>query len=356
VSLFADTLDSTATVNIVPNIPDGFKLVYLNQGILKPVAGANDSALLIATSNAVNNTFPIIIGTSNAVNNLYPIIIGTSNAMNDYQPLIVANSNAIVTMAGQSAAAANAALATIDHGPANIHYSSGTVTMSYDVYVSADHTLNIHSSGVIDGSGHTINFTCSAGPILYLDPGVTVTLQNVELDAFAPELVSYGAGAQLLFGQDVEITLCRNVDLNVTWSFIGDASIKGDGYELNLVHQDALMVADTKTLTLEDVVVAGLGGSGANNMRIVGQDGTIACRNSELLMEANFSFTAGKLDIYHDVKLKGEHIFAYTSPQDLTIATDAALLIDRGVTFSYDSTDGVAPKDHVVLVDQTAQL
>jgi hypothetical protein len=92
VTLFADALDVTATVNISPNIPDGLQLIYKNNGILKALGETGNSTLAIDNSNAIvgwiKDTSNVVAGLLVDMSNA--IVAGGGNA------LAIENSNAIV--------------------------------------------------------------------------------------------------------------------------------------------------------------------------------------------------------------------------------------------------------------------
>ncbi len=357
VSLLYDTTSSPAMgLSIFPTTSNNVNLVYLNRGTIKGLAdagqAANITALVTANSNAIVTQNNLLQATSNAVVTQNNLLIATSNAVVTQNTLLIATSNLAVKH--------DDFWNTIDHGPANIHFNSASITMSFDTFVSNDHRILIHASTLINGSGHTITLGPNNQNTIVLDPGISATFSNLILDGVTPQTFQLGAGSNLYFGDGTQLHIKKTLDLNTTWSFNGDARIFGAGSTLRLNNQAAIVVFNNKTLSIDDTRLEGLGNGGIHNMRILGANGTIALRQSTLLLEGTYNFTAGKLDFYGDVKMEGPgKLFAYTSPDDSTIRSYACLLVDRGVTFSYDST-AAAPlnntKGKIVLQDATSQL
>ena len=101
-------------------------------------------------------------------------------------------------------------------------------------------------------------------------------------------------------------------------------------------------------------------------MRCVDYTGIINLRNVDLNLAGNYTITAGNINIYNDVALRGKgYQFAFSSNGTLAIKSGATFLIDRNVTFSYDSSglgdrggDGIsgASKDQLTMADQTSRL
>ena len=148
-------------------------------------------------------------------------------------------------------------------------------------------------------------------------------------------------------------------------SFDGRVYINGHGNEIDLSNlQHGFDVLPSATLNIYNSRISGLGGSGAdyiNNMKCIGPDSTLTLSNCELMMQNNYSFTEGYLNIYQDVAIRGPEnpagtplVFAYTSSYNSTIRSQGKLMIDHYVTYSYDP--GVANKTLLTFEDATSVL
>jgi hypothetical protein len=79
------------------------------------------------------------------------------------------------------------------------------------------------------------------------------------------------------------------------------------------------------------------------------------------MMQNDYSFTEGYLNIYQDVAIRGPEnpagaplVFTYRSPRLTTIKSLGKLMIDRNVTYSYDPT--VAQKNLISFENATSIL
>jgi len=249
-----------------------------------------------------------------------------------------------------------------------------------------------------DGRGFTMQFARGAALAnsIVVAAGKTVTLQNVVLKDFSSAAVTLGAGASLLFGDGVTVELGSNESLSMTWSFTGQttpSTIKGNGCSLNLDtlsagNNVAIAVgsgegASPVTLNIQDVYLQGLKGgvaldtlvadnytystnsaylASSNLLRCVDYTGIINLRNVNVGLTGNYTLSAGSINIYNDVCIQGKgYQFAFSSNGTLAVKSAATLLIDRNVTFSYDSSGlgarGLdASKNQLTLADQTSRL
>ncbi|MBM3894181.1 hypothetical protein FJ366_01115 [Candidatus Dependentiae bacterium] len=251
-----------------------------------------------------------------------------------------------------------------------------------------------------NGGGRSIQFARGTGQsgALVVAANKTVTLENVVLKDFSSACCSLGSGASLVFGNGVTIELSAKEDLSMTWSFTGQSTastIRGCGHVLNLGSLSSNFVGisvgagegagSPVNLWLDDVVVEGLTGavnvgtSGAlsakttysvaeayiasrNLIRCVDYTGVINLRNTDLNLAGNYTLSAGNINIYNDVNIKGKgYTFAFSSNGTLAIQSASTLYVDRNVTFSYDSSGlgargGSASKNQLTMASQTSRL
>jgi pectate lyase len=64
--------------------------------------------------------------------------------------------------------------------------------------------------------------------------------------------------------------------------------------------------------------------------------GTITLRDSIIKLSGNYTFSRGSLLLLDNVEISGTNKFVYSSGLTSTISTLSNLLIDYGITFSYD--------------------
>jgi WD40 repeat protein len=371
-----------------------------------PLAVSNSNAvagLLVDTSNAVNNfvipnsqtlvsATALIINNSNAANNIASIINTTSNAMVTYQPLIVANSNAVNgllvatsnaaagllvatsnAMAGLLVATSNALaglevansnalvtagqympwIDTIDHGLAHVHVTTASPTFTFNLYLSSDHQLQVHTSSDMNFSSNSINFAEGSGISLVLDPGVTVTLRSVVVRNYSDARVSLGANAALWFGTQCRIELSEEQSLSRTWSFAGTNSrIRGNNTVLNVgTGQNYIAIQPQSFTTISNVILQGVRD---NNIQCLDDTSSIVFDNTKILLSSDFSFTTGSLNFSGDVTLRGTSIFNYTTHMGSTLNSATKLSIDQGMTFNYAPANNL--RNLLVMTDSTSVL
>jgi hypothetical protein len=338
---------------------------------------ANSYAIVSTNALAVNNSWAVVsvhelaVATSNALLANQTLDIETSNAVVAVDILARANSAAIVgwirdtsnAVAGllvatsQAASSArgeadraNNSLLTVDHGPAHIHMS-GAMTLSFDTYVSPDHQLRIHASGVFDGAGHAMKLGRS-GIAIDIDPAVTVTLQNVVLKDFVDTSINVGAGSAVYFGQNAVLELGAGQSVTRTWTFAGYGSIKGNAENLSLGNgQNYIVVLPNAGLTLKDVYLSNVRD---NNIRCMGDAASLTLENAWLQLASDYTFSAGSIAMASDVHISGTSSFNYTTRMGSTVQSGARLNLEMGSTLNY--APSIASKNLLILADSSSQM
>ena len=322
-----------------------------------------NSSSIVYQSSVLTSSLPTLFAniggnpnftTSNA-------IVYFSNILTSSLPplfaLTTANSSAVIfvatQLAGSSATIASlqTQLGTIDHGPLSLAFTSGTVTMSYDSFLSTDHTMRFLNTALLNGNGHFINFATQGSPLLLLDPSVSVTLSNVHLQGILTSQISYGAGATLLFGNGSFCDLNNSQDLSTTLSFAGNALVNGNGKIVTMQPGGNIITCPGSTLTLKNITIRGVAGS---NIRCLDNTAKIIFDNVKLVFDSNFSFTVGAFDVNEKLQLTGTSVFTYKSSQISKILARSELIVDRNMTLSYDSPS--TSKTLIVLNDATSIL
>jgi hypothetical protein len=164
-------------------------------------------------------------------------------------------------------------------------------------------------------------------------PGV-VDINGKRLFLGAQELT---LNTPLIFEDACDITLGNNLVLTQTWTFQGDCLINGNGNVIALQGAGEIVVDSGATLVINDVNFACVKGY---NIRCVDNSSTLVLTGGSLDLESDYSFTVGSLLISGDCLIKGDGndvTFAYQSAMTMTLNMEASLLIDYGVTFSFDS-------------------
>ena len=272
------------------------------------------------------------------------LLVATSNAVvaSGGNALAVDNSNAIVgwikdtsnsLVSGGGSVDNSAALGTIDHGPAHIHMSAA-MTMSYNDYISVDHSFYIHNSGLIDGAGHRINFATNLASMMFLDTGVTVTFENVELFDYSDDKVSFGVGSDIIFGTGCRVHLNNLNFISRVWRCAGTPEIYGGGNEM-IIFDDAsgIEVSPSSQVLIHDVRLSGVEGA---RLYCFSNKSSIVFDNAQIILSNDYTFTMGSMKFYRDVTWAGTTQWHYASAMGSTIDSQARLIFDRGLSWFYD--------------------
>jgi hypothetical protein len=297
----------------------------------------NNSNTLLYLNRTMSNAFAFCC--KNTSNTLLYLTRINSNAM---IYLTKNNSNAIVWLDTQ--------MHTIDHGPLDHEVVTTTTHMIFDIYLSHEHHMNVHTSTVIDGHGHVINFAKDQPDVFNVDAGCNVTLTNVILRGYEDEAVSLDTGASVVFGDGTRIELQETpVQLERDWTFEGDARVEGLATRL-MIEPYNIVVSPNSTLLLGDIDLVALK---QNNMRCGGDTSSITLRNIAMHMTHDYSFTSGALQFEQDIVMTGTGKFTLGTNMPSTILENSSLIVD-GPTFSY--APSIIDRDLLVMTDQTSRL
>jgi len=222
----------------------------------------------------------------------------------------------------------------------SVELNGGKLYLEQDLIFSNSVTSFVNSSGtstaVVYGQNHMIVFSTGIN-----DLSGTVSFVNCD------------------------ILLNTDISISDTIFFDGNCCFNGRGSVLDLVNNGGVVCVDeSSSLTFENLIVLGLGGSEdsgyINNLKCLAPDSHLTFRNCGLIMSNNYSFTEGWIHFYQDDSIYGRSllrsqdnlIFAFQSPQYMTIHPYSRLLLEGNLTFSYDSDS--AEKDHLIMVDNTS--
>ena len=244
------------------------------------------------------------------------------------------NSNAIINL---TTAVQNIQqeLNTIDHGPNNIHFNDTDVrySLSYDLFISASHILDLVGSNIINGAGHTIKLAKNNDNIVRIAANQKVIFTNLVIKDFDEGAFQFGANSQLIFGDNTCIELSSMQSLSLAWTVSGRVVFNGFGNVLMMQPGGALQVVTRGALTMQDISITGLK---ENNIRCQDRSTSLTFKDAHLHLDHNYNFTANKLIYAGDVLVTGTNTFGY-SPTDLTsgVSVNSTLLFDVGTTLSY---------------------
>lgn len=246
----------------------------------------------------------------------------------------------------------DAQLDTIDHGPWGVMIDTApTYTLSFDIFLSSSHTLLVTVDTTINGSGHAIKFARKQSNQFRIQPGVTVTLENVVLRDFDDEAISLmSPSSQIIFGNCTKVELSECQDLTKTWTFVGETLLYGDGNVLNFADKK-IHLLEPSHLTIQNLALENVRG---NNLSCSGPDAHLIFKGSTLHLSSDYIFSVGSMRFVEENIITGTTAFVYTSTGYSMISGNATLVFDKGLTFSYAPAS--SDRDLIALQDVTSRL
>ncbi|MCK4499445.1 hypothetical protein KAU11_03045 [Candidatus Babeliales bacterium] len=155
------------------------------------------------------------------------------------------------------------------------------------------------------------------------------------------------------------VELNGDVTLTGTWVFQGNATVRGNGNRIILDPDGSLIVWHNSIATFDNVIFDGLaqssGSVGTFNLRCLDNDSKLLLRNSKLILDKDYSFTVGTIDVERTVEIIGaSYTFTHASILDFAIKSKSRLTIGRDTWFSYASIAGT--NNHLTMQDDTSEL
>jgi len=161
----------------------------------------------------------------------------------------------------------------------------------------------------------------------------SIDLNGRKLSFGAKELTWNGA----IYFIDAFNDFNANLTLNATWTFAGNSVLCGNGNTLTMGSKGNILVRPNSSLIIKSTTIQNVYG---NNIRCEDASSTITLQNVKWIQSADYSFTVGRIDILDKCDLFGTATLAYQSSKPITIKKNARLLLNDGMTFSYDAAGG----------------
>jgi len=150
--------------------------------------------------------------------------------------------------------------------------------------------------------------------------------------------------------QNLKAILNGDIVLTTTMLILGSCEIEGNGYKLDLTQTSSFTIGSGANLLLKNMTIKGISGTVIN---FVDSTGVLGLRDVTWVQNGSYTFTNGAFTITNDVLFTGTSNFIYSSTKTSTINSNAQLMLDNGMTFSYASTNA---KNLLAMTDQTSQL
>lgn len=153
--------------------------------------------------------------------------------------------------------------------------------------------------------------------------------------------------------KDLSITLNNDLLIdNCSIVFEGNCTINGNGYALTIGPSCNLSVANNSRLTLNNLYLNNVNGTNLKNLSATSK---IVMQDVEMIMTGDYHFTTGSLQFYKTVKIVGLNTtFAYKSDQVSKILQNSQLILDAGLTLSYDPA--IEDQHLIQFTDYTSSL
>ncbi len=161
----------------------------------------------------------------------------------------------------------------------------------------------------------------------------------------------YWDGTNIVGGSGC-IELREDLMLSALWTFSGNVCLNGGGHVIDLGGTGSLLVEEDSQLILENATIKNVSG---DNIHCASATSRLILNNVTIIQSGDFIFDTGSFEVFGDALLSGfGTTFAYCSTQTSMVDTNSRLLLDEGLTFSYDPL--IPAMDLIQFADDTAQL
>lgn len=270
--------------------------------------------------------------------------------------------------------------ATIDTNNYNIILAGNNIfsgrngTIYQPIYVSGKNNLiegnlTLCNDIILQDSNTSVsvNLISNLNGNIYLNGGMLCLMENNlkfndEKRIIGPGTI-YENGSKLIYGSkplifneniyfiDAEdIRFNANVMLQAAWTFSGSATIEGNSNILRL-QNGKIAVEKGSSLLIKNIVIHDVQGG---NLCCLDNNATVTFQNAKIYLSNDYTFSVGKFAIADQVAFLGDGKFIYQSPMASTILSRSTLILDNGITFSYDP--GCMRKDLIVFEDAYSTL
>lgn len=191
-------------------------------------------------------------------------------------------------------------------GPLSLN--NGTLVLNSDLFF--ENNAYVFSVGNITGQNHQWSLASTSTVIQASATSGNCTISNLNI----------------FLNSDVYIRNCYI-------TFTGNNMINGQGLTMNLLSTATIILGSNATLHLKNITINGMR---ANRMYASSTTSTFIFNNTTINLDADYSFSTGRFEIYNDVLITGSGFGVnYSSTGASFIGTNGRLILDQGVTFSY---------------------
>jgi hypothetical protein len=134
-------------------------------------------------------------------------------------------------------------------------------------------------------------------------------------------------------GTDGHVQMNSNISLMNTWTFSGVCTIEGKRNVLEFLEGGELVVDRGSTLILKETKLKNLSGS---RIRCIDDTSTVIFYGSSTMLDGDYSFTVGNINVADEFEVHGTYTFAYKGSQPFVVGLCSTLRMMDNTTFSYD--------------------
>lgn len=211
---------------------------------------------------------------------------------------------------------------------------------------------------IYSGRTATLNVFPPVGGTIDLNDG-TLSLTGDLILRGTAEIVNNAGTSGVINGNGNVIKLLNDMTIDDAIVFgetgkEGDTIIDGDNNVITLGSNGKFTVANNRSLTLKNLILKDLSGTGGSKKIVLNNASSeLILDNVTIWLDDDFDFDQGVLTIQNDVVISGSRYgFGYNSSAQSTISKQSQLLIDHGVTFSYEPSN----RTRLTMEDNTSHL
>ncbi len=248
-------------------------------------------------------------------------------------------------------------MSTLVYGANNTLSGNGNVLGAVTLYPGASLIWSLNGTMLNDillaGGDLTLTTDLNFTDTYFVTGPGTVHMNGKQILTGESDIVAttslYWDGSTILTGC---IELQEDLILSALWTFSGNVCLNGGGNMIDLGDTGSLLIEKGSTLILENATVNNVSGG---NIHCAGDTSRLILNNVKIIQSGNFIFDTGSFEVAGDALLSGfGTTFAYCSTQTSLVDSNSRLLLDQGLTFSYDPLTPAS--DLIQFADDTAQL
>lgn len=209
----------------------------------------------------------------------------------------------------------------------SVTLNGGSLHLTKDLMFN--NTLTFVNGGSLFGNNYALIMPKSRTPIL---------LPNAQL----------GVSMQI---RNTNVILNSPLQVQSDIYFFGNSKIRGQGHSLTVPQNVSLFISSDSLLTFEDLI---LDIQSTSALTCLHNSSSVTFRNCILTFSKNIDFGLGSFSVEDTVLWTGAYKFNYTSGITSTIASNAFLMLDRGMTFSISPT--LQRRNLLYMPDQSAGI